>query len=85
MEYQIDKLQGNLARDRQSMIEFESVFGPWKEAVERGSANPEALGEFRWLLEEWRVSLFAQPLGTQEPVSLKRLNKRWQEIVQAGL
>ena len=85
MEYRIDKLQGNLARDRQSMIEFESVFGPWKEAVERGSANPEALGEFRWLLEEWRVSLFAQPLGTQEPVSLKRLNKRWQEIVQAGL
>ncbi len=85
MEYRIDKLQGNLARDRQSMVEFESVYVPWKEAVDRGGANQEALEEFRWLLEEWRVSLFAQPLGTQEPVSLKRLNKRWHEIVQAGL
>ncbi|WP_423837481.1 DUF3418 domain-containing protein [Thalassolituus oleivorans] len=42
------------------------------------------LVEFGWLLEELRISLFAQPLGTQEPVSLKRLQKRWADIVQGG-
>lgn len=82
MEYRIEKLQGNLPRDRQSMAEFESLYVPWKEAMARNEAEKrDALEDFRWLLEEWRVSLFAQPLGTQEPVSLKRLNKRWQEIV----
>ncbi|MEK9710958.1 MAG: ATP-dependent RNA helicase HrpA [Thalassolituus sp.] len=82
MEYRIEKLQGNLPRDRVAMTEFESLYAPWGEAVKRDEPEKRAaLEEFRWLLEEWRVSLFAQPLGTQEPVSLKRLNKRWQEIV----
>ena len=81
MEYRIDKLQGNLPRDRQSMIEFESLYKPWHAAMK--DATPEQrpdLEEFGWLLEEWRVSLFAQPLGTRVPVSLKRLEKRWSEI-----
>ncbi len=82
IEYRIDKLQGNLPRDRQSMIEFASLFEPWQEAVRRNEPEKrELLEEFRWLLEEWRVSLFAQPLGTQEPVSLKRLEARWKELV----
>lgn len=41
----------------------------------------EALDEYRWLLEEFRVSLFAQALGTRVPVSEKRLQKFWQEKV----
>jgi ATP-dependent helicase HrpA len=36
-------------------------------------ADAEALDDLRWLLEEWRVSLFAQELKTAEPVSAKRL------------
>jgi len=64
------------------MIEFASLFEPWQEAVRRNEPEKrELLEEFRWLLEEWRVSLFAQPLGTQEPVSLKRLEARWKELV----
>ena len=38
----------------------------------------DALVEFCWLLEEYRVSLFAQPVGTRVPVSNKRLQKAWQ-------
>jgi ATP-dependent helicase HrpA len=81
MEYRIDKLQGNLPRDRQSMAEFESLWKPYSDLVARTDLDdhPE-LREFGWLLEELRVSLFAQPLGTREPVSLKRLDKRWLEI-----
>lgn len=40
-----------------------------------------ALTEFRWLLEEYRVSLFAQTLGTRVPVSAKRLEKQWQQVL----
>ncbi len=39
------------------------------------------LEKYRWLLEEYRVSLFAQSMGTKEPVSEKRLQKYWQENI----
>lgn len=39
------------------------------------------LVEFRWMLEEYRVSLFAQTLGTRYPVSAKRLEKQWQKVI----
>lgn len=82
--YRLDKLQGNLARDRQSMIEFDSLWQPYQAKLEQpGMAINVDLVEFGYLLEEWRVGLFAQPLGTSEPVSLKRLQKRWQEISSA--
>ena len=38
--------------------------------------------EFRWLLEELRISLFAQELRTPQPVSVKRLEKVWAQIGQ---
>lgn len=83
IEYRIDKLQGNLARDRLGMTEFASVYEPFsKHTRNMDLTDPtDPFTEFRWLLEEWRVSLFAQPLGTKEPVSLKRLDKRWSELV----
>jgi ATP-dependent helicase HrpA len=56
----------------------------WRARVERqqasGIPNP-AVDAFRWQLEELRVGLFAQKLKTPEPVSVKRLEKRWAEIV----
>ena len=43
--------------------------------------NPNSRGRIvRWLLEELRVSLFAQELRTSVPVSLKKLEKLWQEL-----
>ena len=47
-----------------------------KLAERRGSRDPQ-LDEFRWWLEELRVSLFAQELKTPQPVSAKRLEKIW--------
>ena len=40
----------------------------------------EAAGQYRWMLEEFRVSLFAQSLGTRLPVSQKRLQEQWQQV-----
>jgi len=45
----------------------------------KGVPDPR-LEEFRWLLEELRVSLFAQELRTPMPVSVKRLHKVWASI-----
>ncbi len=47
----------------------------------RHEIEDEALDEYRWLLEELRISLFAQTLGTRVPVSEKRLQRFWQEQV----
>ncbi len=46
---------------------------------ERGIIDPK-LDRFRWMLEEFRVSLFAQELGTAETVSPKRLDQTWAEV-----
>jgi ATP-dependent helicase HrpA len=40
----------------------------------------ERIAEFRWLLEELRVSFFAQELRTPQPVSVKRLEKAWTQL-----
>ena len=52
-----------------------------------GTTSPTALADagledFRWLLEELRVSLFAQELRTPQPVSVKRLEKVWAQLVR---
>ncbi len=54
---------------------------PFVQAVQRLG---ERTGEFRWLVEEFRVSLFAQELGTAEPVSAVRLEKALREIASGA-
>jgi ATP-dependent helicase HrpA len=48
--------------------------------AERKGATDARMQEFRWLLEELRVSFFAQELRTPQPVSIKRLEKVWQQL-----
>jgi ATP-dependent helicase HrpA len=45
----------------------------------QGIYDPE-LHRFRWMLEEFRVSLFAQELGAAFPISAKRLDKQWEKV-----
>ncbi len=82
----IDRLrQGGAAaveQDARWMAEVAPYWRAWKERREdhdvRGLADP-ALEEFRWMVEEYRVSLFAQMLGTAVKVSPQRLRKQWQQ------
>ncbi|MCH6230270.1 ATP-dependent RNA helicase HrpA [Microbacterium sp. CFH 31415] len=78
----VKALADNPGRDRQRMSEFERAAAAFAEAggaipVPNGQAA--ALTRARWLLEEYRVSLFAQQLGTAEPVSLQRIQKALRE------
>ena len=80
IKYRIDKLQGNMDRDKVHMVE---VAGYSKRLFELDDPAAEMLQEYRWMLEEYRVSLFAQPVGTSVPVSAKRLEKEWQKSFAA--
>jgi ATP-dependent helicase HrpA len=71
----LEKLPRNPARDQQLQGELVPL---WQTYWQHASAA--TLEEFRWLLEELRVSLFAQELKTAAPVSVKRLQKMWQEL-----
>jgi ATP-dependent helicase HrpA len=54
---------------------------PWQRVLKTGvGKNDPKMIEFRWLLEELRVSLFAQELRTPMPVSVKRLQKVWESM-----
>jgi ATP-dependent helicase HrpA len=46
---------------------------------QRGFVDPE-LQRFRWMIEEFRISLFAQELKTSIPISAKRLEKQWEAV-----
>lgn len=75
-------LSDNPGRDRQRMTEFERAAAVYADAggtVPVVAGAPAALVHARWLLEEYRVSLFAQQLGTAEPVSLQRIQKALRE------
>ena len=78
----VTALSDNPGRDRQRMTEFERAAAAFAEAGGTIPAEPEqtpALTHARWLLEEYRISLFAQQLGTAEPVSLQRIQKALRE------
>jgi ATP-dependent helicase HrpA len=77
----LDKLKADPARDAARMNEIAALQAPYlrEQLARKGVADPK-LDEFRWLLEELRVSLFAQELRTPMPVSVKRLQKVWDSL-----
>ncbi|WP_458042227.1 MULTISPECIES: ATP-dependent RNA helicase HrpA [Bacteria] len=78
----LEELADTPGRDRQRMTEFERAAALYAEAGGTIPVRPDAspaLVHTRWLLEEYRVSLFAQRLGTAEPVSLPRITKALRE------
>jgi len=77
----IDKLKADSARDARQFVEFQPLLQNYQRALaQRGGVMDSRLSEFRWLLEELRISLFAQELRTPMPVSVKRLYKVWESM-----
>jgi len=77
----LEGLADNPGRDRQRMTEYERAAALFAAAGGGIPLSPDAspaLQRTRWLLEELRVSLFAQQLGTPEPVSVQRVAKALQ-------
>lgn len=77
----LDKLRADPARDAQRLAELRPLEQRWlRRVAELKGARHERLDEYRWLLEELRVGLFAQELRTPQPVSVKRLDKAWAQV-----
>jgi ATP-dependent helicase HrpA len=77
----IDKLKSDPARDVRLMSEMAPVLSQYARARSALKGAPDTgLDEFRWMLEELRVALFAQELRTPMPVSVKRLQKTWEAM-----
>jgi ATP-dependent helicase HrpA len=77
----IDKLKADPARDARAFAEMQPLLQQYQRAQSaRGAVADARLTEFRWLLEELRVSLFAQELRTPMPISIKRLHKVWDSM-----
>jgi ATP-dependent helicase HrpA len=88
IEQRLDKLRGSLLKDRQSLTVLNDIGGPLHKVWQNNQqalAQSEPLYQYRWALEEFRVSLFAQSLGTQQPVSEKRLRKQLAELRQSQI
>ncbi len=77
----LDKLRADPARDASRLAELRPLEARyWRRVAERKGSADARLDEYRWLIEELRVSFFAQELRTPQPVSVKRLDKAWQAM-----
>ncbi|MCA9297147.1 MAG: DUF3418 domain-containing protein, partial [Phycisphaerales bacterium] len=80
----LEKLPGGgHRRDERLQAEFAPYWQRWCDAQRDHAAvgliDP-ALTDYRWMLEEYRIALFAQELGTSCVISTKRLEKQWQKV-----
>ena len=84
MKLRLDKYPSSIDRDAKSAQNVQMVWQRWQDKVSNlRKANAEiseGLADYRWLIEELRVSLFAQELKTPFPVSVKRLDKIWDDL-----
>ncbi|WP_198962795.1 ATP-dependent RNA helicase HrpA [Mangrovitalea sediminis] len=78
-----EKMTREMGREREFLHDFKPLWERYatrrEHLMRQGIADPE-LVMYRWMLEEYRVSFFAQILGTSVPVSLKRLDRQWERV-----
>jgi ATP-dependent helicase HrpA len=78
LSYRLDKMADDPYRDQANLAKIQQLQAEYEAAVERvprGRRLGAELRQARWMLEELRVSLFAQQIGTAYPVSEKRVRK----------
>ncbi|HHO70249.1 MAG TPA: DUF3418 domain-containing protein, partial [Halothiobacillus sp.] len=79
-EKRLEKIERHPDRDRLLRVQFMPLVEKYREIATRPGIDPEQIDNLRWQLEELRVALFAQELGTRESVSLSKLDKQLNQI-----
>ena len=82
-QIRLERARLNPAADLQKEVLFAPYWAQYREAAKpeyAAQVNSAALTDYRWMLEEYRVSLFAQELHTPGPVSPKRLDAKWATV-----
>jgi ATP-dependent helicase HrpA len=83
VQARLEKYRADPARDAAKLAELKPQDQRyWRLVAERKGQVDLPMAEFRWLLEELRISFFAQELRTPQPVSTKRLDKAWAQLNQ---
>lgn len=80
LRLRIDRAKLDKTSDRSKMAKFEAYWTQYHDLVTDKTAkifNRAALADYRWMLEEYRISLFAQEIKTTERVSPERLSRLW--------
>ncbi|WP_144966836.1 ATP-dependent RNA helicase HrpA [Pseudomonas sp. DE0010] len=83
IELRLEKLGSQVQKDRVWSGELANLWAQYKARADKHAQEgkrDEQLALYRWWLEEYRVSLFAQQLGTKVPISDKRLSKQWSQV-----
>ena len=83
MILRLDKYPSNPERDMRHGAVIAGLWQQYEQRLEKhrkAGIDDAASREFRWQIEELRISLFAQELKTPYPVSAKRLQKLWEEV-----
>ncbi len=87
MTLRLEKYSSNPARDAAREADIQELEQMWQDKVQsllkQNQPVSDDLAAFRWMIEELRVSLFAQELKTPYPVSVKRLLKEWESLLSA--
>ena len=84
MAVRLDRARNSPAADRDREVRFAPYWQHYVDAAtgkDKGPFDADRLAAYRWLLEEYRISLFAQELRTAEPVSPKRLDVAWTSAI----
>lgn len=87
VERRLDKLPDDPHRDREWMHRVHDVEDEYRDLLDRlkpAERDAKAVRDVRWMIEELRVSFFAQQLGTPTPVSEKRIRKAMQQVESAA-
>ena len=82
-QIRLERARLSPAADLQKEVLFAPYWAQYREAAKpeyAAQVNSAALTDYRWMLEEYRVSLFAQELHTPEPISPKRLDAKWATV-----
>lgn len=83
IELRLEKLGSQVQKDRVWSIELSNLWAQYQTRADKHAQEgkrDDELMTYRWWLEEYRVSLFAQQLGTKVPISDKRLSKQWSQV-----
>ena len=87
LQQRLEKLAGNAAKDREHSLKLQGLHCKLDqlpaELLEWNTSQQQEVAHYRYMLQEYRVSLFAQQLRTALPVSEKRLNTQWQQVKEA--
>lgn len=88
MTLRLEKYSSNPARDAAREADIRELEQMWQgktdSLIKQGLPISDGLAGFKWMIEELRVSLFAQELKTPYPVSVKRLLKVWESLIISG-